>query len=159
MVAVMWVALCAIAARGAQWPTMGSLPLTRLPVSTHSSRIIAGVIDGSDDEGYGALGSLVRQGPPPFIQRLTNPEKYENSVQKFMAEEKCSRKEAQGNMDKFLADPDGWQLERIRAKKTGISVNYAEQNMEPKQLILTACWALVVFALAARVVYVYAIPH
>lgn len=45
------------------------------------------------------IGSLIRQGPVPFIVRLVDPDKYERSVQAYMAKEGCSRREAQGNMD------------------------------------------------------------
>ena len=47
---------------------------------------------------YGPVGSLIRQGPLPFIQHLTKPDEYEQAVLKYMAKEGCDRKEAQGNM-------------------------------------------------------------
>jgi len=47
---------------------------------------------------YGPVGSLIRQGPLPFIQHLTNADEYDQAVLKYMAKEGCDRKEAQGNM-------------------------------------------------------------
>lgn len=57
----------------------------------------------SDDDfpqaGYPPTGSLFRAGPKAFLMRVFNSEGYEQSVLKYMAREKCSRNEAQGNMD------------------------------------------------------------
>jgi hypothetical protein len=47
---------------------------------------------------YGPVGSLIRQGPLPFIQHLTNADEYDQAVLKYMSKEGCDRKEAQGNM-------------------------------------------------------------
>jgi hypothetical protein len=52
--------------------------------------------------GYPPIGTLLRQGPQPYLQRLLNSEDYEQAVLKFMAVEQCSRNEAQGNMDAYL---------------------------------------------------------
>lgn len=52
--------------------------------------------------GYPPVGSLIRQGPVPFVQRLLNPDKYEQGVLKMMANESMDRNEAQGNMDAYL---------------------------------------------------------
>jgi hypothetical protein len=52
--------------------------------------------------GYPPIGTLLRQGPQPYFQRVFNTEDYEQAVLKFMAVEQCSRNEAQGNMDAYL---------------------------------------------------------
>lgn len=56
---------------------------------------------------YGPLGSLIRAGPKPFIQRILFPDQYEQAVLKYMAQDGCSRKEAQGNMDAYIENPNG----------------------------------------------------
>jgi hypothetical protein len=54
---------------------------------------------------YGPIGSLYRAGPKPFLQRIFNADTYDQAVLKYMAQSKCDRKEAQGNMDAFLENP------------------------------------------------------
>ena len=54
------------------------------------------------NEGYGPVGSLIRQGPVPFFIRLVKPDTYEAAVNKYMALEKCDRNTAQGNMDAYF---------------------------------------------------------
>lgn len=56
---------------------------------------------------YGPIGSLIRAGPKPFIQRILFPDQYEQAVLKYMAQDGCSRKEAQGNMDAYIENPNG----------------------------------------------------
>jgi hypothetical protein len=57
------------------------------------------------NEGWGPFGSLIRQGPVPFVIRLAKPDTYEAAVQKYMLLEKCDRATAQGNMDFYFQDP------------------------------------------------------
>ena len=64
------------------------------------SRKLAMMVD--PNEGYGPVGSLIRQGPVPFFIRLVKPDTYEAAVNKYMALEKCDRKTAQGNMDAYF---------------------------------------------------------
>ena len=54
------------------------------------------------NEGYGPVGSLIRQGPVPFFIRLVKPDTYEAAVNKYMTLEKCDRNTAQGNMDAYF---------------------------------------------------------
>jgi hypothetical protein len=106
------------------------------------------------DEGYGPIGSLIRQGPVPFVQRISNPTKYEGSVMYYMQENKCSRAEAQGNIDAYLANPNDWALIKMRAKKGGFEPDFANANTDPKQLALSGIWAAGVIFLAYRVALV-----
>lgn len=116
--------------------------------SSARQRILA-----SDDEGYGPVGSLLRQGPLPFFQRIANPAKYEQSVAFYMEENRCGRTEAQGNMDAFLANPNDWAMIKMRAKKGGFEPDFANANLDPKTLVLTGVWsaglALIVFRIIA----------
>lgn len=73
--------------------------------------------ESSDDVGYGPIGSLIRQGPVPFFVRLSDPDKYERSVQEYMIREGVSRKEAQGNMDAYFENPTSWALQKFREKE------------------------------------------
>ena len=52
-----------------------------------------------ETETHQPVGTLFRQGPKPFFQRLSNVDDYEQAVYKYMAKDKCSREEAQGNID------------------------------------------------------------
>jgi len=61
----------------------------------------------SEEEGYGPAGSLIRQGPVPYLIRLIKPDTYEAAVNKYMAKEKCSKLEAMANMDAYFMDPNG----------------------------------------------------
>mmetsp|Transcript_38525 Transcript_38525/g.77663 ORF Transcript_38525/g.77663 Transcript_38525/m.77663 type:complete len:162 (+) Transcript_38525:31-516(+) len=99
---------------------------------------------------YPAFGSLVRQGPVPFIARITNPVKYENSVLKFMSEEGCSRMEAQGNMDAFNANPNDWVGGKLQEKKTGLVTPYATQNTDPKSIGLTTAWVVILATVGSQ---------
>eukprot|EP00607_Mallomonas_marina_P007246 CAMPEP_0182418036 /NCGR_PEP_ID=MMETSP1167-20130531/2497_1 /TAXON_ID=2988 /ORGANISM="Mallomonas Sp, Strain CCMP3275" /LENGTH=138 /DNA_ID=CAMNT_0024592001 /DNA_START=47 /DNA_END=460 /DNA_ORIENTATION=- len=95
----------------------------------------------NDDEGYGPVGSLIRQGPVPFFIRLAKPDTYDAAVKKFMALEKCSRIEAQANMDAYFQDPNGWAGNKLRADKAGTKIDYVNVNQKPKELVLTAVWS------------------
>jgi hypothetical protein len=103
------------------------------------------------DEGYGPFGSLIRQGPVPFFIRITNPATYEAAVNKYMAIEKCDRKTAQGNMDAYFQDPNGWAANKLRSRKTGQDLDYANMNTDPSQLILTSIWSAGIIFLFYRI--------
>ena len=93
-----------------------------------------------DDDGYSPVGSLSRQGPIPFFIRITQPAKYEEAVEKFMILEKCSRTEAQANMDAYFNDPTGWTVERNNKNS---NIDYVNMNQDPSSLILTAVWGTI----------------
>lgn len=103
--------------------------------------------NNSEERGYGPVGSLIRQGPVPFFIRITNPQTYEAAVEKYMALEKCDRNTAQGNMDAYFQDPNGWASNKLR----GIEIDYANFNTKPKDLILTAIWASGIIFLGYRI--------
>ena len=51
--------------------------------------------EGMSPDGYGPVGSLLRQGPVPFFIRLVKPDTYEQAVQKYMKIEKVDKTTAQ----------------------------------------------------------------
>mmetsp|Transcript_29216 Transcript_29216/g.42888 ORF Transcript_29216/g.42888 Transcript_29216/m.42888 type:complete len:184 (-) Transcript_29216:99-650(-) len=104
--------------------------------------------------GYGVFGSLLRQGPVPFVQRLKDPAMYEQAVLKMMASEGMDRNEAQGNMDAYLQNPNDWALQKYEEKNGAPKFDYANANMDPKQLVLTGLWSALLFSIAVRAVYV-----
>jgi hypothetical protein len=99
------------------------------------------------EAGYNIIGSLYRAGPVPFIQRIINANSYEQAVLKYMAQEKCDRITAQGNMDAYLENPQDWAYQKMQEKNNGVTPkDYANANMQPRQIILSSVWAIVVIA-------------
>merc|ERR1719203_288494 len=109
-------------------------------------------IPSSDDEmpsaGYDKIGTLLRHGPIPYFNRLFKESDYEQGVLKFMAQDKCNRMEAQGNMDAYLANPNDWAYNRFQEQEKGFKVDYVTLN--EAQILLTTVWGSVVVLLGAR---------
>lgn len=107
----------------------------------------------SSDEtnGYGPVGSLLRQGPVPFFIRIVNPKTYDAAVSKYQALEKCDRITAMANMDAYFQDPNGWAANKLRSRKTGVDIDYVNVNMDKGSLILTGIWATGIIGLFLRI--------
>jgi hypothetical protein len=97
-----------------------------------------------DEEGYDIFETVVRNGPLPFIQRVINADEYEQGVLKYMALEKCGRREAQGNMDASLENAADWAYQKMQEKNGGAKKDYAKSPTQ-KQFGLSGAWALIVF--------------
>mmetsp|Transcript_3015 Transcript_3015/g.5088 ORF Transcript_3015/g.5088 Transcript_3015/m.5088 type:complete len:199 (+) Transcript_3015:104-700(+) len=97
------------------------------------------------EAGYDLIGSALRAGPVPVIQRIINPEQYEQAVLKYMAAEGCDRTEAQGNMDAYFENPQDWAYQKLQEQNGAAKKDYANANMDPKQIALSTIWAGVVF--------------
>jgi hypothetical protein len=110
-----------------------------------------------ESAGYPPIGSLIRQGPLPFLQRLKEPDMYNQAVLKMMAERDMDRKEAQGNMDAYLGNPNDWAVQKIEENKGAAKFDYANVNMEPKSLALTGIWASVVLTVVTRSIYLMSV--
>jgi len=95
-----------------------------------------------DEESYGPSGSLLRFGPLPFAKRLTNPDEYEQAVLKYQATEKCTRMEAQGNMDAYFDNPQDWAMQKMEERKGGYKRDYT--LIDTKKVVLTLTWAVIV---------------
>ncbi|KAL3762206.1 hypothetical protein ACHAWU_004744 [Discostella pseudostelligera] len=102
---------------------------------------------------YGPIGSLYRAGPKPFLQRIFNAETYDQAVLKYMAQDGCDRKEAQGNMDAFLENPQDWAYQKVQEKNGAYKKDYANANMAPKQVALSTIWAAVVVYFFGNLAY------
>ena len=102
---------------------------------------------------YGPIGSLYRAGPKPFLQRIFNADTYDQAVLKYMAQAGCDRKEAQGNMDAFLENPQDWAYQKMAEKNGAFVKDYANANMAPKQVILSTIWALGVAYFFGNLIY------
>jgi len=63
------------------------------------------------DGGYGVFGSLLRQGPQPFFNRIFKADEYDQAVLKFMAGDNVDRMTAQAEMDAYLRNPTDWACE------------------------------------------------
>ena len=85
--------------------TKSNLPITSVILRSQSP--------ADRDIGYGPVGSLLRQGPVPFFIRITKPDTYNASVEKYMKLEKCDRMTAQGNMDAYFQDPSEFYVLRL----------------------------------------------
>lgn len=106
------------------------------------------------EAGYPLVGSLIRQGPLPFFQRLKDPFQYDQAVLKMMASEGMDRNEAQGNMDAYLQNPNDWALQKMEEKNGAPKFDYANANIDDNSLILTGSWTGILLAFVSRIVYV-----
>jgi len=90
----------------------------------------------SDEEtaaaGYGVFRTFIRHGPRPALQRIFQPDDYEQAVLKFMSLEKADRLNAQGNMDAFLRNEQDWAFNRMEEQKRGFKIDYYTIN--PKDI-------------------------
>lgn len=57
-----------------------------------------------------------------------------------MAQAGCDRKEAQGNMDAFLENPQDWAYQKTAEANGAFVKDYANANMSPKQVTLSTIW-------------------
>jgi len=104
-----------------------------------------------EEETYGPVGSLLRQGPGPFITRLSNADKYEQAVLKYMASEGISRLEAQENMDAYFNNAADWAYQKMQEKKRAPKVDY--NKIKTKDVALSAIWGLFITPLLLRIVF------
>jgi len=81
--------------------TTTNAPLNMAPKWDGKSWVPTTEEEGTD--AYGPLKTLLLHGPIPFYNRIFKKADYEQAVLKFMAGDKVSRLEAQGNMDYYLA--------------------------------------------------------
>ena len=103
------------------------------------------------EAGYGVGKTFLLQGPKPAFTRIFQPDDYEQAVLKFMAQDKCDRDTAQGNMDAYLRNPQDWAFNRMEQEKKGIVYNYTD--ISAKQIALVLVWSGIVSLFAGRAVY------
>jgi hypothetical protein len=105
--------------------------------------------DDQPEAGYPPFQTLIMHGPGPWFTRTFNPDDYEQAVLKFMASDKVSRTEAQGNMDAYLRNPADWTYNRMESEKRGTKIDYATVN--PKETAKVLVWAGIVFFFFGRI--------
>lgn len=108
-----------------------------------------------------------------------------SAVLKYMAQDGCDRKEAQGNMDAFLENPQvlqltymnetsycfvfqaesfvsfsfrlfiikDWAFQKVQEQNGAYVKDYANANMQPKQVILSTIWGLGVIYFIGSLIY------
>lgn len=54
-------------------------------------------------------------------------------------------------MDAYFQDPNGWASNKLKARKTGVDIDYANMNTDPSQLVLTGVWAVGILGLFYRI--------
>jgi hypothetical protein len=141
-------------------PQRSSVPTATGSLSK-SARFMAPKFDGEKwvatkaeegpEAGYDATRTLLMHGPKPWFQRVFQSEDYEQAVLKFMAGDKCSRDEAQGNMDAYLRNPQDWAFARMEMGRTGKKIDYSK--VDKKSLVLTFVWSGIVAVVGGRVAY------
>ena len=107
--------------------------------------------DEEPSAGYPPVGSLLRHGPKPYLERTLKPDEYEQAVLKFMAADECSRNEAQANMDAYLRNPNDWAFDRMEFKRRGYKIDYL--TLKPKKIVLTSVWSAIVVSVVGRIIY------
>ena len=91
----------------------------------------------TEDSPYGPWGSFLRGGPSPFLVRVLSPNEYDQAVFKYMAQTKCSRAEAQGNMDAFFNNAADWAYQKSEEARGRPKVDYTEvRNVEKAHSIV-----------------------
>jgi len=103
------------------------------------------------EEPYGVGRTLMGNGPVPFFTRLTSPDDYMQAVYKFQANEKCTVRYAQGNMDAYFENPQDWAYQRSVEDNGGYKKKYGEP-IPQKQVILTVVWGVGVSSLITNFV-------
>lgn len=73
------------------------------------------------------------------------------AVYKFQANEKCTVRYAQGNMDAYFENPNDWAYQRRVEERGGYKKKYGEP-IPQKQVILTVVWGVGVSSLIANFV-------
>ena len=101
--------------------------------------------------GYGIFPTFVRHGPRPTLQRILQPDDYDQAVLKFMALESVDRLNAQGNIDAFLRNEQDWAYNRMQEEKRGFRIDYYTVN--PKDVILVLVWSTGLSLFAGRAIY------
>ena len=144
-----------------------------------TGRWFTDVPEEMEGSSYGPVGSLYRAGPKPFFSRIFNADTYDQAVLKYMAQDGCDRKEAQGNMDAFrewgefrccslqsniidlvissflatVDNPQDWGYQKVSEQNGAYKKDYANANMQPKQVILSTIWGLGVVYFIGNLIY------
>ncbi|GMH48126.1 hypothetical protein TL16_g07816 [Triparma laevis f. inornata] len=103
---------------------------------------------------YSPVSTLLRNGPVPFITRLTKPAEYESKIEQYMLESKEKDVAvAQGNTDAYYAAPEVWAEQKLLEQQGRREVFDYGKGPEPERIILSSLWAAVVFGTLGRVIF------
>jgi len=107
------------------------------------------------EEFYPPTLSLIRAGPIPFITRLTNSDKYEQAVYKYMYQSsEQDLEEAQANMDAYFRSPTDWAEQKMMEQRGDRPVfRYSEADVDGERTVLTFVWAGFLFYVVGKIVY------
>jgi len=104
---------------------------------------------------YPSNKTLMRAGPIPFLTRLTNPDKYEQAVLKYMYQSKeYDFQEAQANMDAYFSSPTDWAEQKMMEQRgERPKFRYADAAVDESRAVLTFVWAGFVAYVVGKIVY------
>ena len=94
-----------------------------------------------DDDDTSLVDTLLRYGLLPVIVRVSKPELYEEKVIQCMEKTGRSRVDAQRAMDFYFNDPNGFEVNEIRERELGESIDYSKKSGVQNRPIFSACWA------------------
>mmetsp|Transcript_37286 Transcript_37286/g.44498 ORF Transcript_37286/g.44498 Transcript_37286/m.44498 type:complete len:185 (-) Transcript_37286:63-617(-) len=113
------------------------------------------IASSATEEFYPPSLSLFRSGPLPFITRLTNSDKYEQAVYKYMYQSsEQDLEEAQANMDAYFSSPSDWAEQKMMEQRGERPIfKYSEAAVDGERTVLTGVWASFIFYVAGKIVY------
>ena len=98
--------------------------------------------------------SLLRNGPIPFLTRLTQGDKYEQAVYKYMFDSRESDlEEAQANMDAFFSTPDVWAEQKMLENQGKRAVFKYAKPLDGERVVLSLTWGAFVIFIIGRVLW------
>jgi len=122
------------------------------PDPENPERYISTLATSSDF--YPTYISLLRNGPLPFVTRLTSPDKYEQAVYKYQYESKESDlEEAQANMDAFFSSPDVWAEQKMREQKGERETYKYARPLDQERVVLSLTWGSFVVFVAGKIIW------
>mmetsp|Transcript_16705 Transcript_16705/g.24485 ORF Transcript_16705/g.24485 Transcript_16705/m.24485 type:complete len:200 (-) Transcript_16705:68-667(-) len=87
--------------------------------------------------------SLLRNGPVPFLKRLTSSDSYEQEIFKYQFDQKeTDLEEAQANTDAFIASPDVYLENKLKESKGEREVYKYATPMPQDRVVLSIAWGL-----------------
>mmetsp|Transcript_32067 Transcript_32067/g.47167 ORF Transcript_32067/g.47167 Transcript_32067/m.47167 type:complete len:185 (+) Transcript_32067:36-590(+) len=103
---------------------------------------------------YSLPETLVRAGPVSLLTRVTSPDKYEQSILRYMYESQTTDvTTAQGNMDAFFRAPDVWAEQKMLEQRGDREVYDYGKGPTFDRIVLATVWGSFVSGLIGRVLW------